>query len=256
MGTRFEVFLRGQDEEHLDAVSLAVLEEVVRLDGVLSRFNPSSEIARVNREAGNRVVRVDREVFSLLEQCEQARILTDGYFDVTQGTGFALDAETCSVQFTRPDATIDLGAVGKGYALNCGREILLRYGVTCGLLQGGTSSVLAVGNHSWPIDLRHPLLPEVNVSRIDLLDRGFSCSAVRHHNQQQSDIVNPVIRQPLNGSAACYVFAQRATEAEVLSTALLAMGREQAVRFLRQTDLPGVQVGWIEPAADFFWMKD
>src|SRR5205085_4791669 len=129
MGTRFEVFLRGQDEEHLDAVSLAVLEEIVRLDGVLSRFNPSSEIARVNREAGNRAVRVDREAFSLLEQCEQARMLTDGYFDVTSGMGLALDAETCSVRFTRPDATLDLGAVGKGYALDCGREILLRYGV-------------------------------------------------------------------------------------------------------------------------------
>jgi FAD:protein FMN transferase len=83
MGSRFEVLLLGDDEDLLDAVAVAVIEEIIRLDGALSRFDPRSEIARINREAGGRPARVDPEVFELLERCERARRLTAGYFDVT-----------------------------------------------------------------------------------------------------------------------------------------------------------------------------
>lgn len=238
MGTRFDVILRGADEQHLEAVAVAVCEEIIRLDGALSRFNPGSEIARVNREARTKAVRIDREIFALLERCEHERQHTDGYFDITAtsgGAGFELNAERCEVRFTKPDAVIDLGAIGKGYALDCGREILLRYGVTDGLLQGGTSSVLAIGDGEWPIDIRHPLKPEVVVQRIVLKNRGFSCSAVRHLDQSQSDVVNPHLGERLSGDDACFVLAESATEAEIFSTALLAMGRERTRKYLQST---------------------
>ena len=102
-----------------------------------------------------------------------------------------LDMQRCSVQFTHADFAIDLGAIGKGYALDCGREILLRYDVTEGLLQGGTSSVLAMGDCEWPVDVRHPRKPQEIVQRIELKNLGFSCSAVRHADQLHSDVINP-----------------------------------------------------------------
>src|SRR5262245_21352688 len=165
MGTRFEALLVGHDEEHLEAVAVAVIEEIIRLEGVLSRFDPRSEIARINREAGHAPVRVDREVFALLERCERARRSTDGFFDVTAyahspgaASDLRLDVEICAVQFAGPGEALDLGGVGKGYALDRGREIMLRFGVTCGLLHGGTSSVLAVGaptgQSGWPAAMR------------------------------------------------------------------------------------------------------
>ena len=266
MGTRFEVFLCGADEEHLEAVAVAVTEEIIRLDSVLSRYDPRSEITRINREASGAPIRVDREVFGLLEKCEQARRLTEGYFDVTASGGGAgetpalqLDAESCTVRFTRPGVIIDLGGVGKGYALDRGREILLRYGVTCGLLDGGTSSVLALGapsgNRGWPVDVCHPLAPATAiVSRVELMDRGFSCSAVRRSNEEQSDVVNPWTGQPLIGDAACIVLAASATEAEVFSTALLAMGRAGAINYLGKKTCLGVDVGWFEPDVGFAWI--
>lgn len=266
MGTRFEVFLYGEDEEHLEAVAVAVIEEIIRLDGVLSRYDPRSEIARINGEAGRAPVRVDREVFELLERCEQARRLTEGHFDVTasesrisETPALQLDAESCTAQFIRPRVAIDLGGVGKGYALDCGREILLRFGVTCGLLNGGTSSVLALGappgSRGWPIDVRHPLTPAaVPIARVELIDRGFSCSAVCHPDQEQSDVVNPWTGCPLIGNAACLVLAASATEAEIFSTALLTMGREQAISYLKKRSCPGVNVGWFEPDAGFAWI--
>ena len=223
-------------------------EENQRLDAVLSRFAPSSEIVRLNREASRKAVCVDRELFALLARCEQARELTDGYFDVaalTGGNGLMLEAERCTVQFTRPDVAIDLGAMGKGYALDCGREIVLRFGVTSALLQGGTSSVLAIGEDEWPIDLRPPSLTDAApMERVMLKDCGFSCSATRHPAQAQSDLVNPLSGETLPGDDACVVVATTATEAEIFSTALLAMGREKAQTFLATQNTVGLQVGW------------
>lgn len=266
MGTRFEVFLGGDDEEHLEAVAVAAVDEILRLDGLLSRFDQRSEIARVNREAGNRPVRMDGELFALLERCEQARGLTEGYFDVTRtgGSPLELDAEASTVRFQRADVAIDLGGIGKGYALDCVREILLRFGVACALLNGGTSSVLALGTPSddagdadgWPIDLRHPLAPEAEaVARVRLKQRALSCSAARHHDQPQSDIINPLTGRPLNEDAACIVLAASATEAEIFSTALLAMGRRQTMGYLERRPHPDLMVGWIE-AGYFTWIVE
>jgi FAD:protein FMN transferase len=266
MGTRFEALLVGHDEEHLEAVAVAVIEEVIRLDGVLSRFDPRSEIARINREAGRAPVRADREVFALLERCERARRSTDGFFDVTAsphppGAAHALrlDVEICAVQFTGPSAAIDLGGVGKGYALDRGREIMLRFGVTCGLLHGGTSSVLAVGappgKSGWPVAVRHPLTPDAApVAQAELADQSLSCSAARHPGQRRSDVVNPLTGRPLDGDAACVTLAANATDAEIFSTALLAMGREEAKRYLERAPRHGLVAGWFEPEVGFTWI--
>lgn len=247
MGTVFEVFLRGDDQEHLEAVAVVVCEEFQRLDAVLSRFNPSSEIARINREAHTKAVRVDRELFALLTRCEQARALTQGYFDVTAisgGKGFVLDAERCTVQFTPPDAAIELGAIGKGYALDRGREIVQRFGIEHALLNGGTSSVLAIGDDEWAIDVRHPLAPNVIVQRINLTNRALSCSATRHPGQADSDVVNPMNGSPIMGDDACVVVAPTATDAEIFSTALLAMGKEKVAQYLANNT--PIAVGWSE----------
>lgn len=253
MGTRFEVFLRGEDAGHLEAVAVAVCEEITRLDAVLSRFDPRSEIARLNRVAATSPVRVDRELFALLVRCEGARELTEGYFDVMRGTSLYLEMETCTVQFGACSANIDLGAVGKGYALDCGREILLRYGVDIGLLQGGTSSVLAVGEAIWPIDILPPQMPAQMVRRIELQDCGFSCSAVRHAEQRESDVINPLTGEFLAGNEACVVLATNATDAEIFSTALLAMGSASALQYLKENN-PPVSVGWVDCAARFAWI--
>ncbi len=274
MGTRFEVFLFGHDKQHLSDVSVAVLDEIVRLDELLSRYDPRSEISRVNREAAHSPVRVDWEVFSLLNRCELARGLTDGFFDVTapgykasRETGelpaLQLDAETRTVRFTHPEVAIDLGGIGKGYALDRGREIMLRFGVRCGLLHGGTSSVLTPGtppnradNAGWPVAVRHPLSSEpAPVAQVDLIDRGLSCSAVRDRIHLQSDVVNPRTGHLLSGVDVCVVLAASATEAEIFSTALLAMGRERAIDYLAGRPDSSLNVGWFEPGDEFEWVE-
>ena len=246
MGTRFDVILRGADEQHLEAVAVVVCEEIQRLDALLSRFNSSSEIARINREAQTKAVRVDRELFALLERCEIARQRTNGYFDIaaaTGGAGIALNAASCSVRFTNAATQLDLGAIGKGYALDCGFEIITRFGIDHALLNGGTSSVRGLGD-AWPIDLRHPLQPEHIVHRFGLVNCALSCSAARHPAQMQSDVVNPQTGAPILSDDACLVLAESATEAEIYSTALLAMGKINASPYLATLGRSDLQVKW------------
>ena len=145
MGTWFEVRLVGDDREHLAAVADAVFDEVERVERLLSRFDRRSEIARINREAGSRAVLVDREVLEVLLTCQAAWEETEGYFDVTasqraerpaNGTKFAsitINQDARTVRFTRPGLALDLGGIGKGYALDRGAAIVVEQGVSFSL---------------------------------------------------------------------------------------------------------------------------
>ena len=264
MGTFFEVFLAGDDDEHLLAVAAAVLDEVSRLERLLSRFDPAAEIVRINREAGRRPVRVDTELWDILCLCEHWRRATDGHFDATGG-GLVLDEARRTIRLDRPGAFLDLGGFAKGYALDQAAAILRRFGVASGLVNGGTSSVLAVGRHpdgwAWPVAIRDPFGDEgaAPVARLSLADQGFSCSATLAPGQTASDLIAPHDGRPLTAQAACIVIAPTALEAEVLSTALLVMGNERAAEYLGRNARPGLSVGWIDAAGGevrWEWLRE
>lgn len=246
MGTRFELILRGEDFHHLEAVTAAIVDEVERLDSRLSRFNPGSEVTRINRTAGSRPVLVDRELFALLQRGSLASEMTHGYFDLAAATGggdLALDEDGCSVRFLNPSAQLDLGGIGKGYALDRAAEILVRFSVGEALLSAGSSSILVRGG-PWNVALRHPSLPGRTVKSLELSDEALSCSAARHPDQEISDVINPVTGQTVEGNEACAVWAGNATEAEILSTALLAMGKARAASFMEESCQKGLRVEW------------
>jgi FAD:protein FMN transferase len=242
MATIFEIILRGDDEEHLEAVSVAVSEEIERLSFKLSRFDPTSEVSRINRLAHQGPVRIDRELFSLLEECEEAQLLTGGYFDVTGGGGLRLDPANCSVELLRPESAIDPGGVGKGYALDRGGELIRKYGITSALLQGGTSSILTIGDEDWLVAVRHPDAPDQVATSLSLRNRAFSCSVARHPGEATSDLCNPHTGQMVTTDEGCYVLAPLATSAEIWSTALIAMGHEASREMILPVEL---EIFWI-----------
>jgi len=260
MGTLFEALLVGDDEEHLTAVAEAALDEIVRIERLLSRFDPRSEISRINRLAASETVVVDYEVARLLTICFAARERTEGCFDITASTQtpahrgavtqVAFDPSRRSIRFTSPDIQLDLGGIGKGYALDRAAELLAEYGVENALLHGGTSSVLARGcderDEPWRIALQHSATGEP-LETIELCDQALSFSAVN----EQADIVDPRSGEPLRGLYGCAVIAGSATEAEILSTALLCMGRERAEQFVDEQGENEMALFWMEsiPAA-------
>ncbi len=246
MGTLFEAVLVGEDAEHLQAVADAMWEEVGRIERRLSRFDPGSEISRINREAARGPVRVDVETFELLRACEEQRVATGGFFDVTAGSGVGagggrliLNEGDRSVQFARDGVRIDLGGIGKGYALEQLKPLLREFGVDVALVHGGTSSVLArgagAGGGGWRVGVRDPFDAEglKEVTHLMLDGRSLSCSAARDGSGGRSDIVDPGTGAAILKQGGCVVVADDGVEAEALSTACLAMGKKRRGRTVR-----------------------
>lgn len=175
MATRFELILHGEDAARLRAVGEEALGAIVRLERVSSCYRGDSEIARANQEAARAPVRLSAEVFRLLEACAEVSATTGGAFDPTIGplmkawrfvgeTGamptrdalaaaraavgmkhVVLDRAGCTVRFARAGVALDLGAIGKGFAIDAAVEVLREHGVASALLHGGTSSIHAIG---------------------------------------------------------------------------------------------------------------
>lgn len=263
MATLFEAWLAGEDHEHLEATGRAALDEVARVEAMLSRFDPTAEVARVNREAASRPVRVDVELFAILGDCLAWCERTGGYFDVSvpgreRGVrvgdlpeSIRLDAEDRTVRFRDEGVRLDFGGYGKGYALDRAARILEAHGVENALVHGGTSSVLArgraTGGTPWRVGLRDPAGAQEGrpAAHAELRDCALSYSAALDGTSAPSDIVDPHTGAALERQAACAVVAPSAVAAEVWSTALLAMGRERALGALDPGRLPGCSVAWL-----------
>lgn len=190
MATRFEIALFGDHPVDLRAAAEEALDEVQRVETMLSWRNPASPLARVNSRAGQEPVRVNPEIFALLRRCRELSELSHGAFDLSVGPlmrawGFhatdgqvadeaalaaarqacgmrfvELDDTGLTVRFTRPGMRLDFGAVGKGYALDLAAEVLRDAGMTSALIHGGTSTVCAIGRppgeEGWKIAVEYP----------------------------------------------------------------------------------------------------
>lgn len=180
MATLFEVWLVGDDEENLAAVGEVALDEVVRIERLLSRHDPAAEIARINREAARASVRVGTELFAILLDCLGWYERTRGIFDIGFSTNrdgnsdlhrplperLILNPERCTVRFADECLSLDLGGYGKGYALDAAAHIFDQFDVCSTLMHGGTSSVLARGTQHdgrpWIIGLGDPFESDDN----------------------------------------------------------------------------------------------
>ncbi|SVB62320.1 uncharacterized protein METZ01_LOCUS215174, partial [marine metagenome] len=154
MATRFEVAIHGAAEATLRAAAEEALGEIVRLESMLSLFQPTSEIAHINERAAHEPVPVSPELLTLLLRCRSLHSETDGAFDITiaplmrcwrfmNDTGAVpsddaiaaaltctgmqhvrLDEKNCTVSLEKEGVMLDLGSIGKGYALEQAAALL------------------------------------------------------------------------------------------------------------------------------------
>jgi FAD:protein FMN transferase len=266
MGTRFEVVLVGSDPVRLQAAAEAVLDEVERLEAQLSCYRPQSELSGINAFAAERPVRVEPRLFALLRQALEIAAATGGAFDptvapllrawgfvggagqppdadtlarareVTGAHGVELDAEGFTLRFIREGMSLDLGAIGKGYALDRAREVLEESCCRAGLLHAGTSTVYAFGSPpespgGWRVGLRDPARGErETLGEVELTDRALSVSAphgkaFREGEALLGHVLDPRTGEPTQAGRLAAVLHPSATTADALSTALLVLGR-------------------------------
>ncbi len=269
MACRFElVFNAG---EHADATphAIAALDLVDAIEARLTAYRDDSELARINRSAYPGPCSVDDDLFSLLVQCRDLHARTGGGFDIAVGSllrtwGFhqrqgrtpdpeslaaaidrsgmrhvILDEASRTVRFDREGIELNLGAIGKGWAVDRVVELVAdRLGGGSFLVHGGQSSVRAVGSQAslsassgWRVGLVHPLRPSLRLATLRLTNRaiGTSGSGTQFfvdRGRRLGHILDPRRGSPAEGVLSATVIAPTAAEADSLATALYVLGPE------------------------------
>ncbi len=271
MATRFEIVLHGDNPTHLRAAAEEALDEVERIEAQLSLYQSSSEIAQINARAAHAAVLVTPELFRLLQRAQQISSETNGAFDITiapllrawklmgdrggvpdeQTLGAArakvgmrlveLNEADRSVRFTREGVMLDLGSIGKGYALERAASLLRESGITSALLHGGTSTVCAIGTQPdgqpWRIAIEHPENQRASappssqrhLATVPLRDESLSVSAVwgkffAADGKIYGHVIDPRTGTPTQAAQLAAVVLPSATESDAFSTALLVSG--------------------------------
>ena len=271
MACDFELLFNAGEYEQATEVGLEAFDLIEALEAQLTVYRDTSEVMHLNRTAYAAAQPVETRLFALLQQAIELHRETGGAYDITSGpltkawgfyrrAGAVPDAATLAealecvgsqhlelnsaaetVRFLRPGMEINLGSIGKGYALDRAGEWLRAAGVGDFLWHGGQSSVLARGrsvangpdDRGWVVGVRHPLGSDRRLAEIRLCDRalatsGSSVQFFRHEGCRYGHILDPRTGWPAEGVFSATVVAPTAAVADALSTAFYVAGVEAA----------------------------
>lgn len=240
MNTTFTLRLRGLERPVAESMVTECIHELDRIEGKLSRFIDGSDVSRINRLAAGETLYVTETTHQCLLAAVDAYVKTGGLFDITLGsridhrksgaaapmpevTGrLIIHPDVAAVTCEEPGRQIDLGGIGKGFALDRLKEILIDWGAEDFLLAAGASSLLAHGPSAWPIELAG----DSTSARLLLHNESLSASGTRI---QGSHIVHPAgdDAMPAQPCDRVWVTASCAALAEVWSTAFMLVSMEE-----------------------------
>ena len=283
MGTVFEIAAYAESSEKGSAAIAKAFEEIVRMDDLMSNYKPESALTRLNRSAHFHAQKVPLDLYRVIEQAVQFSRLSGGKFDITVAplvnlwkaalSGDSLpslsqrqQAEECvgyeKIEFTPPDQItfrsscmqLDLGAIGKGYAVDRAGEMLYSYGIRNALINSGGSTILALGSPpgkpGWLVHLRDPS------HKIDpyvmLKDQSVSTSEQTAVSllapESAGHIIDPATGRPLDTEFAVSVITSSGTPSDGLSTTLLLLGPK--VGKVLVDGMGNVSAIWLSPKAE------
>lgn len=273
MATTFEVALPYGTPDGLEAAEDA-LDLIDELEEQLSIYRETSEVTRVNQLAASEAVPISDRLFDILEQSQVYSQQTRGAFDIAIGAlikawGFhrrqgavpapadlnaarqcsgsrhlVLNAQQRTVRFRRAGLELNLGAIGKGYALDLvAQRLKQRWRIRSALLHGGGSSVLAIGcppgqPRGWGIAVRHPWTETRTLGTVWLNDRAMGTSAAtyqhfEYNGRKLGHVLDPRTGWPAETAASVTMVAASASMADAYSTAGFVQGSDEAISFTR-----------------------
>ncbi len=261
MATTFEILIVHEDDRYALQAAIAAFDEVDRIEGELSRFIENSDVSRINNLAAGESVLLGLDTFECLKISARVHAETSGAFDVTIGSVFQcwrngdgttrtpsareldlalrhtgmhlleLDETELTVKLSISPVQIDLGAVGKGYAVDRAAELLREWSIETALISGGYSSVLALdappGTKGWPLTLSNPADRSRILARPHLRTGALSGSGV----QKGKHIISPRTSEPAEGKLAAWSGAPDAASADALSTAFMIMTADEIEKY-------------------------
>jgi thiamine biosynthesis lipoprotein len=280
----------GADAQALPAIVGEALDEIDRVDRLMSHYRRDSPLSRLNREAADGPVAVEPELLDFLAECLRWSRESDGAFDVTVGPlmkawGFfrdegrvpgeeeltrtlevvgyrhvVLDREAGTVRFDRPGVELDLGGIGKGYAVDRVVELLRRRGVASALVNLGGSSVYGLGappgRKTWEVGIQDPTDPAKTALTVRLRDRALSVSGgyerfFERDGITYAHIMDPRTGRPVQGVLSVAVLTDTATAGDALDDIAFVQGVDRAAVFLKR--LPATETLFFLPGAETKW---
>jgi FAD:protein FMN transferase len=267
MGTRIYVQVWAEDPAKGNEAIDAVMADMRRIDDLMSHYKPDSQLSRINQLGNQQPVQVDKELFDLIKLSTYYSQVTEGAFDITYASvgymydypkhvhpteaqiksalpavnwrNILFDEAHHTIRFEHPGMRIDLGGIGKGYAVDRGIDILKARGIQHAVVTaGGDTRIL--GDHMgrpWLVAIRHPDDPNKVVTRIPLSDTAMSTSGdyeryfdedgVRYHH-----IIDPHTGHSANKVRSATILAPTATETDGLSKTAFVLGAEKTLEII------------------------
>jgi len=269
MGTRIYVELWADDPGKGDAAIDAVMAEMRRIDDLMSHYKPESQLSQINARAAQEPVQVDKELFDLIKLSTHFSEITEGAFDITYASvghlydyphhvrpteeqikaalpavnwrNMLFDPVHHTIRFEHEGMRIDLGGIGKGYAVDRGIAILQARGFQHALVSAGGDSRI-IGDRMgrpWLIGIRNPDDKQKVVTRIPIVNSAMSTSGdyerffdeggVRYHH-----IIDPHTGHPASKVRSATILGPTATETDGMSKTAFVLGPEKALEIINK----------------------
>lgn len=274
MGTRFEITVVAPNED-IGYINIdEAVSEIERIEKIISSWDKNSETSLINKNAGIKPVKVSQELFNLIVRAIKISEITDGAFDVTyasmdniwkfDGTmdkvpteteiknsvskvGFKkikLDVENQTVYLSEKGMKIGFGAIGKGYAADKAKDLLVSKEVKGGIINASgdltTWGTKATGE-KWLVGIANPLSKGKVFSWLPIVESSVATSGnyekyITLNGEKYSHIIDPRTGYPTRGINSVSIFAKQAELCDALATAVFTMGRDVGLHMINQID--------------------
>ncbi|WP_394331537.1 FAD:protein FMN transferase [Psychroserpens damuponensis] len=277
MGSRFDITVVANDSIQANKYIDTAVAEISRIEKLISSWDDNSQTSEINRNAGIKPVKVDKELFDLIERAIGISKLTDGAFDISYASmdriwkfdgsmtkmpskeettisvekvgyqNIVLDKKNSTVFLKLEGMKIGFGAIGKGYAADKAKDLLILKGVTSGIINASgdmnTWGKQPNGNE-WKVAITNPmdknkvfaLLPITNGA---VVTSGNYEKYVIFNGKGYTHIIDPRTGYPSTGIISVTVFAPKAELADALATSIFVMGKEAGLDRINQ--LPKIE---------------
>jgi len=277
MGSRFDITVVANNEAEGNSYIDMAVAEISRIEKLISDWDPNSQVSEITRQAGIKPVKVDKEVFDLIDRSIKISELTSGAFDISYASmdkiwkfdgsmtkkpteeeikrsvekiGYKkiiLNEQDTSVFLKEAGMKIGFGAIGKGYAADKAKALLIQKGAQAGIINAsGDMNTWGKqpNGESWMVAITNPLNKEKAFSWLPIDNSAIVTSGnyekfVVFDNIRYAHIIDPRTGYPAQGIVSASVLCSSAELADALATAVTVMGVEVGLDFINQ--LKGVE---------------
>jgi len=273
MGSRFDITVVAEDQKAADQFIQKAENEIVRIENLISSWKPDSQISEVNRMAGKAPAKVDLEVIQLIERALTLSKITDGAFDISYASmdqvwkfdgsmdermpsqeairasvskiGYqhiVLDKQAETVFLEKPGMKIGFGAIGKGYAADRAKALLIKMGVASGIINASgdlTTWGRKPDQSEWMVGITNPLNKTKFFSWLPLTDKAIATSGnyekkVIINGVEYSHIIDPRTGYPVKGISSVSILSDSAELSDALATSVFVLGIEKGLFLIDQ----------------------